>query len=386
MKIIVACDSYKGCMTSAQVADNITAAIHRVDPAIEVVSYTMADGGEGTAAAFCDACGGEMVEAATTNAYGRRINAQYALIEEGKTAVIEAAGCIGLAMHPREKRNPLMASSFGVGTLMLDAQARGCRRIIVGLGGTATNDGGMGLLQSLGARFYDEHHQYLSPQAVNLEKVRYIDFNRLNLLEDIELTVACDVKNHLLGKEGATYTFGKQKGLYPAQLERVDQGMRNFRDQVKRYRHIDLDAFEGGGAAGGIGAVLIGLLGARMVPGIELLLSYSTLEKEIADCDLVITGEGQSDAQTLMGKVPAGIAARAAAANCPIICVSGALGIGYEKLYELGFIGVYSIADRAMSFLQALEQAPAKLQAFIYSLIRTIVSLQRDFRSSGFTQ
>ena len=134
MKIIVACDSYKGCMTSAQVADNITAAIHRVDPAIEVVSYTMADGGEGTAAAFCDACGGEMVEAATTNAYGRRISAQYALIEEGKTAVIEAAGCIGLAMHPREKRNPLMASSFGVGTLMLDAQARGCRRIIVGLG------------------------------------------------------------------------------------------------------------------------------------------------------------------------------------------------------------------------------------------------------------
>ena len=128
MKIIVACDSYKGCMTSAQVADNITAAIHRVDPAIEVVSYTMADGGEGTAAAFCDACGGEMVEAATTNAYGRRISAQYALIEEGKTAVIEAAGCIGLAMHPREKRNPLMASSFGVGTLMLDAQARGCRR------------------------------------------------------------------------------------------------------------------------------------------------------------------------------------------------------------------------------------------------------------------
>ena len=125
MKIIVACDSYKGCMTSREVADNITAAIHRVDPAIDVVSYTMADGGEGTAAAFCDACGGEMVEAATTNAYGRKISAQYALIEDGRTAVIEAAGCIGLAMHPREKRNPLMASSFGVGTLMLDAQRRG---------------------------------------------------------------------------------------------------------------------------------------------------------------------------------------------------------------------------------------------------------------------
>ena len=386
MKILVACDSYKGCMTSREVSEHIKQAILRVDSSIEVCTYAMADGGEGTSAAFCDACQGEMVECETTDAYGRHMRACYALIEGGNTAVVEAAACIGLTMVPREKRNPMAASSYGVGTMLLDAKERGCQRIIVGLGGSSTNDGGMGLLQSLGARFYDEHHQYLSPQAVNLEKVRYIDFNRLNLLEDIELTVACDVKNHLLGKAGATYTFGKQKGLYPAQLERVDQGMRNFRDQVKRYRHIDLDAFEGGGAAGGIGAVLIGLLGARMVPGIELLLSYSTLEKEIADCDLVITGEGQSDAQTLMGKVPAGIAARAAAANCPIICVSGALGIGYEKLYELGFIGVYSIADRAMSFLQALEQAPAKLQAFIYSLIRTIVSLQRDFRSSGFTQ
>ena len=165
----------------------------------------------------------------------------------------------------------------------------------------------------------------------------------------------------------------------------MGQGRRKFRDQVKRYRHIDLDAFAGGGASGGIGAVLIGLLGAKMVPGIELLLSYSTGEKERADCDLVIAGEGQSDAQTFMGKVPAGIAARAAAANCPIICVSGALGIGYEKLYELGFIGIFSIADRAMSFLQALEQAPAKLQGFIYSLMRTIVSLQRNSRSAGFT-
>ena len=378
MKIIVACDSYKGCMTSREVADNITAAIHRVDPAIDVVSYTMADGGEGTAAAFCDACGGEMVEAATTNAYGRKISAQYALIEDGRTAVIEAAGCIGLAMHPREKRNPLMASSFGVGTLMLDAQRRGCRRIIVGLGGTATNDGGMGLLQSLGARFYDEHHQYLSPQAVNLEKVRYIDFNRLNLLEDIELTVACDVKNHLLGKAGATYTFGKQKGLYPAQLERVDQGMRNFRDQVKRYRHIDLDAFEGGGAAGGIGAVLIGLLGARMVPGIELLLSYSTLEKEIADCDLVITGEGQSDAQTLMGKVPAGVAEAAKRHGALVVALAGCVTPEARACNDHGIDAYFPILQRPCTEREAMElsQASANLEATAAQVFHLITACE----------
>lgn len=373
MKIIVACDSYKGCMTSKEVADHITAGVHRFDPAIEVVPYVMADGGEGTAEAFCLTCGGEMVQAKTTDAYGVAIECGYALIEEGQTAVIEAASCIGLSMRAREERNPLLASSYGVGTLIRAAYERGCRRIIVGLGGTATNDGGMGLLQSLGVRFYDEQHKYLSPMAVNLEKIRYIDFNRLISFEDVELIVACDVKNHLLGKQGATYTFGKQKGLYPNQLERMDRAMRNYRNQIRRYRKTDLDEYEGGGAAGGIGAVLIGLLGARMVPGVELLLSCGTLHREIQDCDLLITGEGQSDAQTMFGKVPAGIAKAAQQADKPIVCISGALGIGYEQLYELGFIGIFSIADRAMSFFQALEQAPSKLEATSYAVVRTIM-------------
>ncbi len=371
MKIIVACDSYKGCMSSKEVAQHMERAIHQVDPSIHVLSYTMADGGEGTAAAFCDACAGEMVRCATTDAYGRRMEASYALIENGNTAVIEVAACIGLTMVPREKRNPLVASSYGVGTMLLDACQRGCKRIILGLGGSSTNDGGMGLLQSLGVRFYDANHRYLSPQAVNLEKVRYIDFNRFHPLTDVELIVACDVKNHLLGEHGATYTFGRQKGLYPNQLERIDRGMRNYRDQIRRYRKVDLDSFDGGGAAGGIGAVMIGLLGAQMHAGIELLLSYSSLRREAADCDLLITGEGQSDAQTMFGKVPHGIAQIAKEAGKPIICISGALGIGYEQLYDLGFIGVFSIADRAMSFPQALQQAPQKLEAATYAIVRT---------------
>lgn len=378
MKIIIACDSYKGCMSSKEVAEHMKAAIHRVDPAIDVLTYTMADGGEGTAAAFCDACGGEMVSCMTTDAYGRRLQASYALIEEGKTAVIEVAAAIGLTMVPREKRNPLTASSYGVGTMLLDAQKRGCRRVIIGLGGSSTNDGGMGLLQSLGVRFYDASHKYLSPQAVNLAKVRYIDFNRFQPLDDLELIVACDVKNHLLGEHGATYTFGRQKGLYPNQLERLDRAMRNYRDQIRRYRKVDLDSYEGGGAAGGIGAVLIGLLGAQMYPGIELLLSYSSLQQEAADCDLLITGEGQSDAQTMLGKVPAGIAQIAKAADKPILCISGALGRGYEQLYALGFIGIFSIADRAMTFPQALQLAPEKLEATTYSVLRMFHHLSRE--------
>jgi len=376
MKVVVACDSFKGCMKSEEVGEHIREGIRRLDPDIVVKTYVIGDGGEGTAEAFAKTCCGECVEVETTNAYGRRITTTYALIDQGKTAVLEVANIIGLSMHPREKRAPYFGSSFGVGTVILDAVQRGCKKIIVALGGSATNDGGMGLLQALGCRFYDQHHQYLSPQAVNLEKVRYIDFHRLQTLEGIELIAACDVKNHLLGAEGVTYVFGKQKGFYPNQIKQIDAGMKNYRDQIQRYLHVDINEFEGGGAAGGIGAVLIGILHANMIPGIELLFAYSDIEEEIKTCDLVITGEGQSDRQTMFGKVPVGVLNIAKPYGKPVLCISGALGIGYEELYELGFTGIFSIADRAMTFQQALEQAGTKMEAAVYAIMRTIMTFQ----------
>ena len=372
MKVVVAADSFKGCMTSSQVGEYITQGIHQYDQSIEVSAYSIADGGEGTVMAFYKTCGGELVEAPCSDAYGKRITAQYALIEDGQTAVIEVANIIGLSMTERSRRMPLFASSYGVGMVLKDALQRGCKRIIMGLGGSATNDGGMGLLQALGVLYYDSNHQYLSPQAISLEKVRYIDFNRFHGLGDVELIAACDVKNRLLGEQGATYVFGKQKGLYPTQLKRVDSGMENYRDQIKRYKQVDLNDYEGGGAAGGIGSVLMGLLNAKMVPGIELLLSYSNMEQDVKDCDVVLTGEGQSDAQTAFGKVPMGVLKMAQKYDKPCIILSGALGKGYERLYDEGFAGIYSIADCAMSFPQALSLAPEKLQAGAYSLIRTI--------------
>lgn len=373
MKVVIACDSYKGCMSSREVADNIEQGIHMAKQDIETVSYVIADGGEGSVDAFHETCGGRKQSVATTDAYGRKIKSEYTLIEDGKTAVMEVANVIGLNMVEREKRMPFFGSSFGVGTVMLDAVAHGCTKIIIGLGGSATNDGGMGLLQSLGCRFYDANHKYLSPQAVNLEKIRYIDFNRMNHLEGVELIAACDVKNHLLGDEGATHVFGKQKGFFPNQIRKVEQGMENYRNQILRYTNIDIDQFDGSGAAGGIGAVLIGILKATMIPGIELLMSYSDMKDAIRDCDLVITGEGQSDRQTMFGKVPAGIIRVANAAGKPTICISGALGIGYMELFDLGFVGIYSISDRAMTFQQALENAPEKLRAGTYSIMKTIL-------------
>lgn len=373
MKVVIACDSYKGCMSSREVANRIEQGIHQAKADVETISYVIADGGEGTVEAFDQTCGGVKQQVHTTDAYGKKIVSEYTLIEDGTTAVIEVANIIGLNMHEREKRMPFFGSSFGVGTVILDAVNKGCKKIIIGLGGSATNDGGMGLLQCLGCRFYDHEHKYLSPQAMNLEKIRYIDFHRLNKLEGIELIAACDVKNHLLGQQGATFVFGKQKGFYPNQLKKIDAGMENYRNHILRYTQIDINQFEGGGAAGGIGAVLIGILNARMTPGIELLLSYSDMEDMVKDCDLVITGEGQSDRQTMFGKVPVGILNLANRYQKPTICISGALGIGYMDLFELGFIGIYSISDRAMTFQQALENAPEKLSAATYSIMKTIL-------------
>ena len=372
MKVVIACDSFKGCMSSRQVASQVAKGIHRVNAQIETYEYVIGDGGEGTVEAFHETCQGCIQNVETTNAYGKKQMSEYTIIEDGNCAVIEVANIIGLSMTPREERYPLHGSSFGVGSVILDAINKGCKKIIIGLGGSATNDGGMGLLQCLGARFYDASHKYLSPQAMNLEKIRYIDFNRLNRLEGVELIAACDVKNHLLGDMGATNVFGKQKGLYPNQIKKVEAGMLNYRDQIQRYTKVDIDQFDGAGAAGGIGAVLIGILHAKMTPGIKLLMSYSDIEEKIAHSDLVITGEGQSDRQTMYGKVPVGILDIAKKYDKPVICLSGALGIGYMDLYDLGFVGIYSIADRAMNFQQALEHAPEKLEAASYALLRTI--------------
>lgn len=377
MKIVIASDSYKSCMSSSKVAQVMTAAIHQLDPNSEVASFIVGDGGEGTLEAFMETGPNEYVEVTCKDAYGKELQTRFGMIENGHTAIIEVSSIVGLQMYPKEKRNAMYASSYGVGQVLLAAKQKGCKKIILALGGSATNDGGMGLLCALGVRFYDKDHKPLKAMAANLINIESIDVRYLEDFSGIECIAACDVKNLLLGPQGATHVFGKQKGLYPNQIKKVEKGMHHYAQKMQEVG-FPLNTVEGGGAAGGMGAVFLQVLKANMQSGIALLFSYTNIESAISQCDLVITGEGQSDQQTLFGKVPMGVIKIANKYNKPCICISGALGLEYKKLYEAGFIGIYSIADRAMSFSQAIASAPEKLEAATYNIMKTIMYYQKE--------
>lgn len=372
MKILVACDSYKGCLTSYEVEEQIQKGILRANPHHEVQCFPMADGGEGTAEVLCQIYKGTMTYVLTKDAYGRDILASMVYCIPQKNACLDVASCIGLNMVEKEYRNPMIASSKGVGLMMQDAIQRGYKKIIIGLGGSSTNDGGMGILSAFGVRFFDSHRKELKPSLYALNKISFIDKRHFSFPKDVEIILACDVNNRLLGKEGCTYVFGRQKGIFPNQMEEIDTWMTHYRDKILQTFHVDIDTFAGGGAAGGIGSILLGIFHAKQVSGIELIMESSGFEKALVDADLVITGEGQTDAQTILGKVPFGIATKAKEYDVPVICLSGALGKGYEALYDYGVVSILSTADRAMSFQTALKTSSVKLEALAYSVTRLI--------------
>ncbi len=370
MKILVACDSFKGCMSSKEVCENIKRGILRANSNHEVYTFPVADGGEGTSDVFCDLLDGERIDTQSVDAYGKKIQTHYCISKDHSLAVMDVASCIGLNMTAREKRNPMVASSKGVGILMKDAISRGCTKLIIGLGGSATNDGGIGILSEFGIRFYDSKRELLNPNVYSLSKIAFVDKRGANIPKNVEIIVACDVKNHLLGKQGATYVFGKQKGIYANQMADIESSMMHYRNKLLQTFHVDIDAFEGSGAAGGIGSVLLGIFHAKMKSGIELVLEYSDLKNHLQNADLMITGEGQTDAQTLYGKLPMGISHLAKEYGIPCICLSGALGVGYEELYNEGMIGIFSSADRAMTFQMALQTGNVKLEALAFNLTK----------------
>ena len=372
MEIVVACDSFKGCMSSTEACQSIEKGILKASPEHTVRLFPMADGGEGTAEVFAGYTHGQIVECASLDPYGKPITAKYSWDEDSRTAVLDAASVIGLNLTPKEKRNPMIASSAGVGILMRDALKKGAKRIIIGLGGTATNDGGMGLLAEFGAVFYDADRKKLTPCPYSLGKIAFIDKRRCRLPQNVEVIVACDVKNRLLGPEGATHVFGRQKGLYRSQMIQTDKDMAHLRDKIRQTFHVDMDERPGSGAAGGIGGLLLSVFGAKMIPGIELVMEYSGLEKAIESADLVITGEGQTDRQTLFGKVPFGVGQLAKRHGKPCICMSGALGPGFEQMYDAGITGIFSTADRAMDFATALRTGSAKLEQLAFNVTHLV--------------
>ena len=320
-KVVVASDSFKGCLTSAQVADAVEKGIHEVYPQCEVVKLAVADGGEGTMAALMSTVGGERHAVTVHDPVGRQIEASYALIN-GNTAVIEMASASGLTLLEPHERNPLLTSTYGTGELIADALDKGCRRFLICLGGSATNDAGMGMLQALGYRFMGAEGQALNPCGGSLANVVSIQAKDVNpALKESEFIVACDVDSPFCGPEGAAYVYGPQKGATHDMVRELDGGMRHFAGLVERVTGTDPADMSGAGAAGGLGGALMAFMNARLCRGADMVLDAVGFDKAIANADLIITGEGRIDSQTATGKLPYAVAKRSS--GIPVLGVCG---------------------------------------------------------------
>ncbi|MBQ1471493.1 MAG: glycerate kinase [Eubacterium sp.] len=357
MKLVFASDSFKGSLSSERTAQLLTKAAEEIFGETECFSLPVADGGEGTLEAVVSATGGGFVEAWARDPMGNPRRTHYGVTGDGR-AIIEMAAASGLTLVPAEQRDPESASSYGTGELIQDALARGYHDVSVAIGGSATNDGGMGCARALGIRFLDERGQELDGIGSDLGRVHSIDMERLDpRLAGAALTVMCDVTNPLCGPDGATQTFGAQKGASQEALQRLEEGMCHYRDVLLRTFGKDADQMPGAGAAGGLGAALMILLGANMRSGIETvldLIGFGTLLKE---ADLVITGEGRTDWQSCHGKVMQGIGEYARRRGVPVIGLSGSLGPGADQILAHGITALTTTVNAPMDLDEAMERA-----------------------------
>ena len=354
-KIVIASDSFKGSISAAEVAACGERAVHRLFPDCKVVQLPVADGGEGTVETLTAALGGQSVATVVHDPLGRLITAQYGLITKEKTAIIEMATASGLPLLQPEERNPWLTSTYGTGELIRDALERGCRKFLIAIGGSATNDGGMGLLQALGFRFLNAEGQELPGCGGSLSQIEQIDTSRaLTTLTECQFTVACDVTNPFYGREGAAYVFAPQKGADAEMVEALDQGLRHFAQLIQTTQGIAIDQLPGAGAAGGLGGGLVAFLQARLRPGIEMVLDALQFDTQIAGADLIFTGEGKLDAQTCMGKTPFGVLRRAQQQGIPVVALGGAVEAS-EALNRCGFLAVLPILPYPTSLTKAMD-------------------------------
>ncbi|CEG21486.1 Glycerate 2-kinase [Planococcus massiliensis] len=386
LKVVVAIDSFKGSISSADGSKAIASGIKTVFPFAEIVALPLADGGEGTVEALVHAAGGEFIKTTVTGPLGTEIMARYGVIKNGKTAVIEVAEACGLDLVPTAQRNPLLTTTFGVGQLILHAIGRGCREFVIGLGGSATNDGGVGMLQALGFQFLDENGQEVARGGGMVKSIRSVDTSQAVLeLKDCRFRVACDVNNVLHGPTGASHVFGPQKGATPEMVASLDAGLRHFGDVLRNQLNIDLQNLPGSGAAGGLGGAFAGFLQANLESGIELILNITAMEEKMQGADFVITGEGKLDDQTAMGKAPLGVAQLAAKQGIPVIALAGAVPIDASSLNKLGITSCFSISNGPMSLEEAMdfETAFNNLKGTaeqIFGLIQSVASKTETFQ------
>ena len=373
MNIVLAPDSFKGSLSAVEVVFSLSEGLKRVDKDFEIIQMPMADGGEGTVESLVNATNGEIITEEVLDPLGNQITAEFGILGDQSTAVIEMATASGLPLVPQDKRNPSKTTTYGTGQLIEAALDEGCRNLIIGIGGSATNDGGVGMAQALGAKFLDQHGEEVGFGGGELEKIVRIDLSNLDpRLKDCEIEVACDVDNPLYGKNGAAYIYAPQKGADEEMVKQLDQGLRNLAAVIKKDLHKEINPLPGAGAAGGLGAGLVAFLGAELKSGIEIVIEASKLEKQIKNADLVITGEGMIDQQTLFGKTPIGVAKIAKDYNVPVIAVGGSLGPEATKVYEGGIDALFSIIDQPMELETAQNNASLLLTQWAENIGRVI--------------
>lgn len=379
MKILISIDSLKGSLSSIEAANAIKKGILKVKKDAEVKILPLADGGEGTVDALVQGMNGEKEIIAVTGPIVKKVNATYGLLKETNTAIIEIAQASGLTLVPIELRNPLYTTTYGVGEIIKEAINKGCRNFIVGLGGSATNDAGVGMLQALGFEFYDENNKLVGLGGKVLNEIRHIKIdNRLKVLDECNFKIACDVNNPLFGKNGAVHIYGSQKGATAEIIEELDNGLRNFANVVKNDLDKDIANVEGVGAAGGLGFAFLAFLNSKLESGIKIILEEIKLEEELKGVDFVITGEGRLDNQTAMGKAPIGVAKLAKKYGAKVIGLAGVTTEDAVKCNEEGIDAYFSIVNRAMTIEEAMDKETAidNMTATTIQIFNLITSVQ----------
>ncbi|MGL4849738.1 MAG: glycerate kinase [Clostridium sp.] len=375
MKFVLAPDSFKESMTSKEACNAMERGIKKVIKDAECIKVPMADGGEGTVEALVNGTNGrfEKVMVTPPMADDRKISALYGILGDGKRAVIEMAQASGIGLVKRENRNPLLATTYGTGEMILHALDNGAEHIVIGIGGSATNDGGVGMLMALGVKFYDKEDKELGFGGEELLKLERIDIEGLDKrIKNTSIEVACDVTNPLVGEFGASRVFGPQKGATEEMVETLDKALTNYARVIKKDLGIEVKDVEGSGAAGGLGAALLAFLNGKLKRGIDLVIEHSGLKEKVKGADYVFTGEGAIDSQTIFGKTPMGVAKSAKLENAKVIAFAGKVEDGSENLYEVGIDGIFSIMRGVTDLDTALKEGQKNLEKTVENIVRII--------------
>lgn len=379
-KIVIAPDSFKGSLTSLQVAEAIEEGVLSVLPNCKTLRIPLADGGEGTYEVILNACGGQEITVRAHNPLMQVVEATYGIINKGKTAVIEMATASGLTLLSPKEYNPWITSTYGTGEMIKDALGRGCRDFIIGIGGSATNDAGTGMLRALGYRFLDSNGIEVLDGGQSLAQIVTVDERQvISAVREARFVVACDVTSPFSGSDGAAYVYASQKGADDKMVQKLDSGLESFRELVIKLKQIDLNSIPGSGAAGGLGGAFLAFLDAELKSGIEIVMEAVEFDSYLAVTQLVFTGEGKLDAQTKHGKTPTGVLAIARRYGIPVIAIGGSVEEP-EILNKLGFLSVYAVTNGPCSLEEAMKKEVAKKN--IRQLVEQVMHTIQFFISS----